>query len=84
MKALYIISFILVIIGGLNWGLIGFFDWNLVEAILGTGAVTRTVYALVGVATVLKLVKHKGRCKACGSCGDSSHSHSSEVPDQVV
>ncbi len=36
MKALYTIAFILVIIGGLNWGLVGAFDYNLVHGIFGS------------------------------------------------
>jgi MYXO-CTERM domain-containing protein len=48
----------LAVIGALNWGLVGFFDWDLVRAILGneTGtsasAGSRVVYALVGLAGV--------------------------------
>jgi len=44
------------IIGAVNWGLIGFFNWNLVDAIFGggareqTSAVARLIYALVGLA----------------------------------
>ena len=46
------VTCVLVVIGGLNWGLFGFFDWNLVEAILGTGTVTTVVYDLVGLSTL--------------------------------
>jgi uncharacterized protein len=48
----------LVIIGALNWGLVGFLDFNLVDAIfggtvrLGSSAVSRVVYALVGIAGI--------------------------------
>jgi uncharacterized membrane protein YuzA (DUF378 family) len=47
---------VLVIIGAINWGLIGIFNWNLVDAIFGggsreeTSAVSRVIYALVGLA----------------------------------
>jgi uncharacterized membrane protein YuzA (DUF378 family) len=43
------------IIGALNWGLIGFFNWNLVDAIFGGGAreqtsgLSRFIYAIVGL-----------------------------------
>ena len=45
---------ILMIIGGLNWGLVGFFDFNLVSAIFGTNLefITRIIYALVGLASL--------------------------------
>jgi uncharacterized protein len=53
---------ILAIIGAVNWGLIGFFNFNLVDAIFGGGAVeetsaaSRIVYALVGLAGLAALV----------------------------
>jgi uncharacterized membrane protein YuzA (DUF378 family) len=46
----------LAIIGAVNWGLVGFFDWDLVRAVFGNDAstdasgVARIVYALVGLA----------------------------------
>jgi uncharacterized membrane protein YuzA (DUF378 family) len=43
----------LVVIGALTWGLIGLFDWNLVEEIFGTGTVTDVVYVIVGAAGLL-------------------------------
>ena len=44
---------ILLIIGGINWGLIGFFGWNLVAAIFGDmSVVSRIIYALVGLAAL--------------------------------
>ncbi|MCX6748247.1 MAG: DUF378 domain-containing protein [Candidatus Pacearchaeota archaeon] len=45
-----VIALILVIIGAINWGLIGLNLGNVVEAIIGTGVVTTIVYILVGVA----------------------------------
>lgn len=51
MRTLHVISLALVIIGGINWGLIGLFDFNLVDAIFGTMSLTsRVIYTLVGVA----------------------------------
>ena len=42
------IAFVLLIIGGLNWGLVGVFHWNLVAAIFGDFSIwTRLVYVLV-------------------------------------
>ena len=44
------IFLVVTIIGAVNWGLIGFFDFNLVEMILGEGTLfTKIVYVLVGV-----------------------------------
>lgn len=57
MKALNVVALILVLVGGLNWGLVGFFDWDLVAAVLGDGSTaSRVVYALVGVAALYKVV----------------------------
>jgi uncharacterized membrane protein YuzA (DUF378 family) len=62
MKALNITSLVLVIIGGLNWGLVGAFDYNLVDAIFGVDSVlARVVYVLVGLAAVYLLVDRLAR-----------------------
>jgi uncharacterized protein len=45
----------LVVVGALNWGLVGLFEWNLVEEIFGTGTVTDIVYVIVGVAGLMML-----------------------------
>ena len=52
-KTLDIIALILIIIGGLNWGLVGFFQFDLVAAIFGAmSVVSRIVYALVGISAI--------------------------------
>lgn len=57
MKGLDIITLILVIIGAIVWGLIGLFDWNLVDAIFGTGSVvSRIIYILVGLSGLWQLM----------------------------
>lgn len=51
MKVIDKIALILIIIGAINWGLIGIFKFNLVEMIFGDMTVlARIVYALVGIA----------------------------------
>lgn len=65
MKALHMVAWILVIVGALNWGLVGAFDFNLVMKILGTGAIAKVVYILVGLSAVYELVTHKKTCKMC-------------------
>lgn len=44
----------LLIIGGINWGLIGFFKYNLVDSIFGPDffAISRIIYAVVGLAAI--------------------------------
>ncbi|RZL33547.1 MAG: DUF378 domain-containing protein [Rubrivivax sp.] len=51
------VALVLMIVGGLNWGLVGLFQFDLVAAIFGTmtGA-ARAVYTLVGIAAVYGLV----------------------------
>jgi uncharacterized membrane protein YuzA (DUF378 family) len=57
MKALDIITLILVIIGGLNWGLVALFDVNLVTAIFGDAStLTTIVYALVGLSALYQII----------------------------
>jgi len=57
MQALDALKTILIVIGGLNWGLVGFFEYNLVDSLFGEGSwLARTVYAIVGLAAVWALV----------------------------
>ena len=50
-KIIDTIALILIIIGAINWGLIGFFQFNLVEAIFGDMTVlSRIIYGLVGIS----------------------------------
>jgi uncharacterized membrane protein YuzA (DUF378 family) len=55
------ITLILVIVGGLNWGLVGFFEFDLVAAIFGVmGIISRIVYILVGLSAIyLAIVSSK-------------------------
>jgi len=45
----------LVVVGALNWLLVGLFEWNLVTEIFGTGTVTDVIYVIVGLAGVMML-----------------------------
>lgn len=63
---LHCIALILVVIGAVNWGLIGAFDYNLVEEILGNWpVVVQIVYIAVGVSGILMLLTLTPMCKAC-------------------
>jgi uncharacterized membrane protein YuzA (DUF378 family) len=70
MSVLAKILLVIAIIGALNWGLIGFFNFNLVDAIFGGGSaeqtsgISRIVYAIVGlcgIAALLMLPSLHGR-----------------------
>lgn len=57
MKALNLITLVLVIIGGINWGLVGVADFNLVAAIFGDRtALTRIIYALAGLSALWQIM----------------------------
>jgi uncharacterized protein len=57
MKALNAIALVLIIVGGLNWGLVGLFDFNLVAAIFGADTwITNLIYILVGLAAIYAFV----------------------------
>jgi len=56
MRFLDRIALILVIIGGINWGLVGLFEFNLVSSLFGTfSALTRIIYCLVGIASLYSI-----------------------------
>lgn len=83
MKAVKMLAWILVLVGGLNWGLVGFFNFDLVATIFsGVPIVATTVYSLVGLSALMMIFSHMGckdchGCKSCGNYnnegGDSSH-----------
>ena len=57
MKTIKIIAIILVVIGGLNWGLVGLFNFDLVAAIFGAmSVISRIVYILVGLSAIYLVV----------------------------
>lgn len=57
-KSLNLVSLILLIVGGLNWGLVGLFQFDLVAAIFGgtQAGFSRLIYLLVGVSAIWQLV----------------------------
>ena len=55
METLQKICLVITIIGAVNWGLIGLFEFNLVEALLGAGALSRIIYTLVGITGLINI-----------------------------
>lgn len=56
MKVLDIVVTVLLLIGAINWGLVGFFGFNLVGTIFGEAtALTRVIYAVVGLSGIYEL-----------------------------
>lgn len=62
MKAIDVVAAVLLVVGGLNWGLWGAFEFDLVAALLGgsTAILAKVVYVLVGLAAVYQAVSIKG------------------------
>ena len=57
MRAVNIITLVLLIVGGLNWGLVGLFGFDLVAALFGEmSALSRIVYILVGASALLQII----------------------------
>ena len=52
------VAFVLVVVGGLNWGLVGFFDYNLVATLFGDmSVISRVVYGAVGLGALYVLFR---------------------------
>ena len=57
MRIVNTITLILLIVGGLNWGLVGLLDFDLVAAIFGEmSPLSRLVYILVGVSAIWQII----------------------------
>lgn len=70
MKGLHMITFTLLLIGGLNWLLVGVWGWDIGQWFGGMSAsVSRLIYVLVGVSAIIELVTHGKTCKMCGKGG---------------
>lgn len=66
MKTMHGISFVLLVVGGLNWLLVGLFSWD-VGMIFGgqDAAISRIIYILVGLSAVYLMFTHRSDCKHC-------------------
>jgi len=66
MKGLHGVAFILLIIGGLNWLLLGVFQWEVGNVFGGQSTViSRLIYIVVGLAALYELFTHKRNCRQC-------------------
>lgn len=67
-KGLHIVTFTLLVVGGLNWLFLGAFGWEIGQLFGGMeAAVSRIIYVLVGLSAIYELAMHKKTCKLCGS-----------------
>ena len=80
MKAVRFIVMLLLIIGALNWGLFGLFQYDFVADIFGgpDSALSRIVYTIVGIAGIygISFLFNKHLC--CGTCCKSDHDHNKQ------
>ncbi|MFA7245203.1 MAG: DUF378 domain-containing protein [Candidatus Magasanikbacteria bacterium] len=67
MKALHMVAFLLVVVGALNWLLVGLFSFDLVTFLFNENLyiIARIVYVLVGLSGLVLLFTHKKDCKEC-------------------
>lgn len=67
------IAFILLIIGGLNWGVLGVTGWEVGQLFGGQDAlISKVIYILVGLSAIYLAVTHKKACKDCVAGGGES------------
>ncbi|MBP3445378.1 MAG: DUF378 domain-containing protein [Bacilli bacterium] len=56
MTTLQKICLVITIIGGLNWGLVGLLDFNIIDAIFTAGSViSRIIYSIVGITSIINI-----------------------------
>jgi len=59
------VTFTLLVIGGLNWLLFALFNTD-IGALLGGGGIATVIYVLVGISAIAEVATHKSNCKFCG------------------
>ncbi len=82
-KPVDVVAYVLIIVGALNWGLIGFFNFNLVAWLFGEmSTISRIIYALVGLAGIYGIValpgmvrRWYGRVPSETAARDREHMH---------
>lgn len=74
MKIIDIIASILLIIGGLNWGIVGLFDVDIVQRIAGGTGIDTLIYVLVGLAAIWSAFC-LARCCHKEGCTNPDHHH---------
>ena len=61
MKSIDVVAAVLLVVGGLNWGLVGAAQFDLVATLFGAASMlSRTVYVLVGIAALYQAVQWRG------------------------
>ncbi|MEP7162723.1 MAG: DUF378 domain-containing protein [Candidatus Moraniibacteriota bacterium] len=65
---IHTVTFILLVVGGLNWLLFGLLGWEIGSFVGGMSSMAaRAIYVLVGLSAVYEVVMHKKMCRECGT-----------------
>ena len=65
-KSIHLVTFTLLVVGGLNWLLWGLFEWEIGQLFGGMdAAVSKVIYILVGLSAVYELAMHGKHCRMC-------------------
>lgn len=65
---LHKLAFLLLVIGGINWLLVGLFGWDIGALFGGMDMmIPRIIYVLVGLSALYEIFGHKGVCRACSN-----------------
>jgi uncharacterized membrane protein YuzA (DUF378 family) len=69
MKQLHMVTFLLLVVGGLNWLSVGLLGTDLVASLLGgmSSMLAKAVYILVGLSAVYEVATHKASCRTCAT-----------------
>lgn len=71
MKGLHMVTFMLLVIGGLNWLLVGLAGWDISQWLGGMDSTAaKAIYILVGLSAIVELAMHGKTCKMCKGCQD--------------
>jgi len=80
---LHKIAFLLLVIGGINWLLLGVINWEIGSLFGGMDAlISKVIYILIGLAALVELFTHKHNCRSCNAKegSDSGMGHGSTNP----
>lgn len=69
---LHMLTFLLLVVGGLNWLALGLTGWDVGQLFGGQAAtVSKIIYILVGLSAIYEIAVHKKMCRACDSSGST-------------
>lgn len=83
LKLLHLVTFTLLVVGGLNWLLVGLLEWDISRFLGGMSSpLSRIIYIAVGLSAIYELLTHKKNCYACMS-GRGDGRKETSMPETV-